>query len=288
MLHIVTVATHSEYYFQYLVESCKKCGKELDILGYGEEWKGFNWRLTLIINYLKKLPENDIVCFIDGYDVICCRNLNEMPSEFVKIKEQTGCKIITGSVVRKNNFLIQLFNHLYFEKCKNENINAGTYIGIVKDLLEILPKIYELDNRHNADDQQLMIKYCQKNDNIIIPDKENKLFLTIASQLNEIDQFIDIDENHIVSYNLNKPFFIHAPGYGYLDNVIKKLGYDIEENKIKNEIYNNYFSKKLLVNIIAFITYFLNYILLFVIIIIILFYLINNSKIKKFITPLHI
>jgi len=60
MLHIVTVANHSEYYFQYLVESCKKCGKELDILGYGEEWKGFNWRLTLIINYLKKSVEMKI------------------------------------------------------------------------------------------------------------------------------------------------------------------------------------------------------------------------------------
>jgi hypothetical protein len=135
-------------------------------------------------------------------------------------------------------------------------------------------------------EQQLMIKYCQKTDNIILTDKENKLFLTIVSELNEIDQYIDIDENHIVSYNYNNPFFIHAPAYGYLDNVIIKLGYNLEESKIKNEIYNNYFSKKLSVNIIAFINYFLNYILVFITFIIILFYLITKYKNTKAIIKL--
>lgn len=52
-LHIVTVATESKYYFPYLVESCKKYGKELEVLGYGEKWKGFNWRFKLMIEYLK-------------------------------------------------------------------------------------------------------------------------------------------------------------------------------------------------------------------------------------------
>ena len=36
-LHIVTVATESKYYFPYLIESCKRHGKELEVLGYGEK-----------------------------------------------------------------------------------------------------------------------------------------------------------------------------------------------------------------------------------------------------------
>ena len=76
-LHIVTVATESKYYFPYLVESCRKYGKELEVLGYGEKWKGFNWRFKLMIEYLKNLNPSHIVCFIDGYDVICTRNLYE-------------------------------------------------------------------------------------------------------------------------------------------------------------------------------------------------------------------
>ena len=41
-MHIVTVVTHSENYFPYLVESCKRNGSDLIILGYGEKWLGFN------------------------------------------------------------------------------------------------------------------------------------------------------------------------------------------------------------------------------------------------------
>ena len=56
-LYIVTVATDPDYYFPYLQESCKKNGKELVVLGYGQEWKGVNWRFKLILNYLKTLKK---------------------------------------------------------------------------------------------------------------------------------------------------------------------------------------------------------------------------------------
>ena len=75
-LHIVTVATDSQYYFPYLVESCKRNGKELEVLGMGEVWQGFNWKYVKMMEYLKTLPTDDIVCFVDGYDVVCCRNLH--------------------------------------------------------------------------------------------------------------------------------------------------------------------------------------------------------------------
>lgn len=35
MIHIVTVATHNEGYFEYLVESCKRNGAKLEVLGWG-------------------------------------------------------------------------------------------------------------------------------------------------------------------------------------------------------------------------------------------------------------
>ena len=100
-LHIVTFATESKYYFPYLQESCRRNGKELEVLGYGEKWEGFNWRYIKMIEYLKGLPEDDIVCFVDGYDVICTRNLHELIPVFLKIKEKEGCKMVVG----EDNFL---------------------------------------------------------------------------------------------------------------------------------------------------------------------------------------
>lgn len=238
-LHIVTVATDSEYYFPYLVESCKKNNKKLTVLGYGEKWKGFTWRFRLMLDYLKGLNHYDIVCFIDGYDVICTRDLNELENEFIKIKNKTNSKIIVGhdKIIKDTYFYYfnNIFINNYFGKCKDVNINAGTYIGYVIDLLEILQNIYSLNPNDTVDDQQLLIKYCNlQNDDIFI-DTDNKLFLTLNKPYAEIDYLIQVNNNGII-YNNNKPFFIHTPGQTYLDNTIRLLGYNLNNNNIKKKM----------------------------------------------------
>jgi len=241
-LHIVTVATDPKYYFPYLFESCKKNGKELEVLGMGEVWQGFNWKYLIMIEYLKTLPMDDIVCFIDGYDVICCRNLNQLVDQFKEIKKRTGCKLVVAEDKKSTMMTLSV---LFFGSCNNNNINSGMYIGYVKDMLEIIQKIYELNPKNDADDQVLMTEYCKKNKEEFYCDVESKLFLSLLYPLEEIDKYMEIDENtHILKYKSSEPFFVHAPGYGYLENVIRKLGYNIDKNKIKNELFLNIIQKK--------------------------------------------
>jgi hypothetical protein len=279
-LHIVTVATNSQYYSPYLVESCERNGLKLEILGFGEEWKGFNWKYKKMIDYLKTLPKNDLVCFVDGYDIICCRNLKEMPAVFYELKEKHKCKIIYAE--DKLMFIFSIFVRFYFGTCKNKSLNSGTYIGSVNDLLEILPKIYNLDNRDNADDQILTTKYCEQNPNELFIDTENKLFLTLQRSLQEIDQYVDINkETKQLTYKSNSPFFVHAPGYGYLDGIIEKLGYDIEPGKIKNQLFSYFIEKKVwLYTKTILVEYF--YIFLFIFIILFIVILKVYYKIKIF------
>lgn len=238
-VHIITVATHSECYFPYLIESCKRNGKELTVLGYGEKWQGFTWRFELMINYLKTLNTTDIVCFIDGYDVICTRNLSEIKNEFIKIKNEKKCKLIIGHD-KILNYLNYFVVTLYFGKCNNIHLNAGTYIGYVEDLLNVLLSVY--DGNNALDDQQILIKYCNLNKNNIYIDTENKLFLTIAKPFSNIDKYLDIQNNKIV-YNNNTPFFLHAPGHTYLENTLKLLGYDVPINNINQNMYNRTLTK---------------------------------------------
>jgi hypothetical protein len=47
-MHIVTVANKNEGYFNYLVESCKRNGGKLEVLGWGQEWKGFIMKMNLL------------------------------------------------------------------------------------------------------------------------------------------------------------------------------------------------------------------------------------------------
>ena len=96
MLHIVTVATEEKYYFPFLKSSCEKNGISLTVLGMGEKWLGFNWKFHKMINFLRTTNPHDLVCFVDGYDMICSRNLLDLPAEFERIQKKTGCKIIVG------------------------------------------------------------------------------------------------------------------------------------------------------------------------------------------------
>ena len=238
-LYIVTVATESQYYFPYLIDTCRKYGKEIDILGFGEKWQGFNWRMQLMIDYLKNKQSSDVICFIDGYDVICTRDLNELKDEFIKLYIERKCKIVVGyDNIKHGNFINNFYVENYSGKCKNLSLNAGTYIGFASDLLNMLIEIQSIDNNKTSDDQVLLTKYCKQNEDLFHIDSNNKLFLTIDNPLHEIDNLIDIDEQGGISYNQNRPFFLHGPGATFLDNVLIKIGYD--DPRIKDIIRYKY------------------------------------------------
>ena len=112
-LHIITVTTSEEFYYKYLVSTITKNNNYLINLGKNKKWGGFNWRLQLIINKLNNLPKNDVMCFVDGYDVICVRDLNEIINEFYKIKKREKCKMIVGLDISQNNFISSITSLFY-------------------------------------------------------------------------------------------------------------------------------------------------------------------------------
>ena len=255
-MHIVTVATHSQYYFPYLVESCKRNGSELVVLGFGEKWLGFNWRYKKMVEYLSTLPKEEVVCFVDGYDVICTRNLNELEYEFYKIKQKNKCKMIVGHDKRIS---LNKIASLFFGQCKSKNLNSGTYIAMAGDMIDILQKIYDLNPEDNADDQIAMTNYCQQSNDLYI-DEKNELFLTILHSLSDVNKHVTY-ENDLLTYQNQHPFFIHAPGYGYLDKIIEALGYGT--CNIRKELYKNFYKKIILYILYIIKNYFLFFFLFF-------------------------
>ena len=242
-LFIVTVSTDNKYYFHYLKNSCKKNGKDLVVLGYGKKWKGFNWRFKLILEYAKKLNPDDIICVVDGYDVISVRNLEHLPYIFSELQKEKNCKIIVGyDNLKYTNLLNKLFIYLKFGRCNGYQLNAGTYIGYVRDIIHTITNLLDLNSNDQADDQVLLTKYCNLNVNDVYIDIENKIFLTIAAPFKESMQFLQF-KNNSVFYNNQEPFFIHGPGKTYLNDIITKLNYDNPKNdtlkNIKNDLNNH-------------------------------------------------
>jgi hypothetical protein len=280
--YIVTIATEDKYYLPYLKKTCKKYGSELIILAYGEKWQGFNWRNKLVLNFLNKLNNDDIVCVIDGYDVICVRNLDQFANSFIKIKNKYNCKIIVGehNFVKNNSYYLKNFIHsLYFGNCKNKFICAGTYCGYVSDLIDYIKNIQYIDDSNKADDQKLLTKYCKLNPDSIYIDTNGELFVSLENKYKNIDDNFTYKNNNIY-FNEYQPFFIHGPGETYLDNILIKMNLDYDNNnKICDMLSKDYINKQIFRlknnNILIF------FILLLFIIFIILFIMNKKKKNRK-------
>ena len=235
-VEVITISTDNKFYYPYLVESCKKNKGKLTTLGMGEKWQGYNWKFKKMLNYLTNLSDDKIVCFVDGYDVISCRDLTELAYEFIKLKNKYKCKIIAGC--DEYGFIgKKIVAHMSFGKCDNHYLNSGTYIGYVKDLKDIISKIYELNPSDSADDQVLMIQYSNEHPGEIHIDHECKLFLTLMYPLMNIGNFITIRDNKVYTNDYKSmPFFIHAPANGFLNNIIVNLGYGTPDSDVKKKL----------------------------------------------------
>jgi hypothetical protein len=176
---------------------------------------------------------------VDGYDVICLRNLKELPQQFMALKKKYDCKIIVGCD-HYNNSVQKVFANFYFGFCKNSPLNSGNYIGYAKDILEIILNIHSQTTSNTSDDQILMNAYCNQNKKDFYIDTKSEIFLVISDPLNEIDELVTIRDEKVYFEN-SRPFFLHGNGATYLDNVLKKLGYN--NVYVKTELEDNFFKK---------------------------------------------
>lgn len=232
MVRLVTVATHSQFYFPWLLESCKRYNTKIDVLGWGEKWKGFTWRFKLMIEYLKSLDPEEIVCFIDAYDVILLRPLEEIVSFFNDIIRMTNKKIIMSQEIIDPDYS-DFFNQIYFGKCKNSFICAGTYMGKASDILKVLTDAYQ-NQKDSNDDQVILTEYCNEHPDVFYIDTDSLFFLVIGPRSTDITKNKNIKfTNNSLAYLNSRPFFFHGPGNRKMEDLIKELNYTIIDYDIK-------------------------------------------------------
>ena len=272
MVKLVTVATHSESYFPWLQESCARYNTNLEILGWGKKWQGYTWKFTLMLNYLKTVDPEELVCFIDGHDVLLLRPLNEIQEYYENINKISRKKIIFGVDLFDSKLFISMAT-VYFSSCNNFNINSGVYIGKAKDLLEIISTA-KGTSANNSDDQVILTDYCIANTDIFYIDIDS-IFILNFNNTDEIGNNPNIkieakNNNYSLSYKNSRPFFVHGPGNTEMFDLLKKLNYNITEEqiaKIKSKASNIYLNKGMYYGKEMFSTYYL----IIVIIILIIF-----------------
>lgn len=235
-MKLVTVATQSDGYFPYLMMSCKRHGIKLDVLGWGEKWQGWMWRMRMVRNYLDSCRDDEPVCFIDAYDVIILQPLDVLEQKFETMIPKTHESIVIAQDIAQPT-VIEAMAVIMFGRCKGLRINAGTYIGraiVIRKILDMLCAKGACNNP-KTDDQVLMTKLCASIPDALHIDANQEIFLTIANHRRNInfDAFgIEIGDDHILRLmRKNKkntvPCILHGPAMTRLESVLAKLDYPV-------------------------------------------------------------
>lgn len=217
-MRVVTVATKSDGYFPYLVQSCRRYGIKLDVLGWDTEWKGFNHRLHLIQEFLETLHDNEIVLFIDAYDVIFTRDIAMLEWEY----KQKAADRVAIAVEDMRALSATAYNYVVFGRCTGKALNAGTYMGyvhLIKDMLRAVDS-----KKKHGDDQRAITDLCRKQSETFYLDEESAWFLVSGGDtlVHDAIQFV----NGELTYHGKRPYLLHCPGNRDMTPYLAALGYD--------------------------------------------------------------
>lgn len=221
MIHYLCVATESKLYFPYL----KQLIPDLVVLGMNMKWNGFIMKFELLVDYLKTINDDDIICFIDAYDVLPTKNIIHLEEQFIEFsKKNPNVKMIVG-YDKPDNFIIDKLGNYIFDSCENCRLNSGQYIGYVKNIKEIFKNIM---SENIKDDQVEITKYAIKYPEHIFIDKERTFFLVKTNPLQQ------------VSLSNNKSSFIHANYNGLLEDFLMEHHYIFinSKNRMNNFLIN--------------------------------------------------
>lgn len=211
-MRIITVATHKERLFECFLESAKKHKIPLDILGYGQEWKGFSWRWTLIYNHLVEsdISDDELLLITDAFDTLILK-----PGEVFEERFQTsksGLLFSRLTPLKEYHWFFQYYHRRVFGS--DPIVNGGTYMGKCGKIKQF---IKQLKYSETTDDQRLLTQLHKLIDM-------------------EIDHSYSLMYHHIhwkvIQEETPDTCVITFPGNSYTKELIQSYGYSYKPTKL--------------------------------------------------------
>jgi hypothetical protein len=246
-IHLITIATHNEGYYNALKKSAKNNNYNLITLGWGKKWEGFIMKYKLLIEILNNYDDNDIIILIDAYDVIVTDSKSVVIEKFKKFKKP----ILLSKDGYTGNSIFNYIHDKIFDDYNGNHICAGLMMGYVWALRKLIFLMcgdeLEKCKQLNLDDQILLINTCKKNkliNNFVAIDKNSEIFYNTYGNVNklefnfEITDIFDIKNNKLYLKSTNiSPCFIHGPGNTNLNNLCNFYDLPISTKISRDYIY---------------------------------------------------
>lgn len=249
VLHIAAVATHQERYMPLLIQSCQKHQINLEVLGWNEKLLGFAFRLQKTLEYVQTLPPNDVVMFIDAFDVILLQGSEIILKKFYASKAQ----MVISKDGDHPNKLINFCIKKVFRPVGDTYINIGAFIGYAGYVTELMRALFRFGEgfSQKENDQELLARYLSENRSLIgteiLIDQNSDLFLNLYGghpvwigsneyKLEHHHKDIDIQKDGTLHFlpTDSWPCVLHGPANSSLMEIFDKMGYKLPANPDKN------------------------------------------------------
>lgn len=209
--HVCTVATYRHPNLEKLIQSCHKNGINLDILALGHPYFGNGTKFIHLVQYLNALNEDDIVMFVDAFDVLIVSSKKKILRKF--LRENTPFLMSAEMNCAPHPHLASSYPPA---PTPFKYINTGSFIGYVRNLKAWLQDLQPISARE-CDQGQTTIHYLKHPNNRqhFKLDYHCRLFLPLYLLH---DHEVKIDKTHrIVECMITHsyPCLIHANGQSF-------------------------------------------------------------------------
>jgi len=211
-----------------MLESAVRSRVPIEILGWGEKWKGLWQKLDGSLEKLKSLPDDCIVMFTDGFDVVFTEPLLNIKEKFLRHKTlflssaECGCwpQILRGRAACYDDYPESPTLYRY--------LNSGSWLGYAFHAEKLLDKMVKVaksvtDNANVNDQELLSDMYASGKHNITIDH-----YATIFQSLHSTDppdlEYCHTFEDHMRfnakeniwenTYTKSRPSVFHFNGGG--------------------------------------------------------------------------
>ena len=211
-VHVLTVGTDPTK-MSYLKTSSAAFGINVVNIGEGVKWNGGDMtgpgggqKINLVKNYLNTLDDNDVVLFVDGYDVFFADDLNTITERFLGF----NTNVLFAAEI--NCWPEKSVASFFDSHTKYKYLNSGLYMGYVKSLKHLM----QTDIQDSEDDQlyfqrqYIVNKFNPTKDMNIQLDVENYIFQCLADASGDVG--VKSNKQLINTDTMCCPCIVHGNG----------------------------------------------------------------------------
>lgn len=243
-MKVFTIADKPSLNLDRLLYSAKKFNHHIEVLGTNIKNYAHGHKLIEIEGAVSKLPDEEIVLFIDAHDAFLMCDENEILEKY----RTFNAPLVFGA---EANFAMLKVPSLpiLFRYPKSPTIyrylNSGTYIGTAGSIKELLRRI-SYTEKMISDQLPITLLFSEKtrNQGLIALDYYQRLFTCNGGRLGAEDIDYTVKNNRVVVKHTGEmPCVVHFPGriYYNLDPLAKACGLwtppkDFYKNRLNSQL----------------------------------------------------